>query len=133
MAETIANITDLIAERLKEVPEDILAGFIEDMATAKAAKCRASLTKGWDKLYELQDGRAKINRPDSVLKDITGKELSAGYSQKRLDEIASFNKKIAKLSEALEKGFFGDVNDLNKLLSGGDKGSDHKKNEGETG
>lgn len=105
------TITQAVAQRISEISDDVNARVIEHYKDLEADRRAKAIIAGIDKIDTLEKDLRKA-KPDQVLFDADGKEISAGYSKEKLDARNKLNEQIAKLAKALDKAIGGEMGDL---------------------
>lgn len=116
---TGATLRTTIAASLAAVSPAVEQRVIDFFVEKETAKRADAIVRGLDTLASFERELAKINRPDNKLLNADGSVQSEGYSQGRIDQIGKLNKKIGKLTEALDKALAGDMQALNNFKSDG--------------
>lgn len=119
MADVASNeILATVAEELKKNGNDRVMNMVADLLVNSELDKRAqALKKCMDLLSQETKNLAKL-RPDLVTYDVHGKETSQNYTKKQIDERAKVQKRIDKLTGAINKALneekpdFSDVYNL---------------------
>lgn len=116
-AATTLTISAAIAARLADVAPLTRSKVVEHFAQKMATKQADALIAGIDKLDGLQKDLLK-NKPDNVLFNEGGTQVSASYTKPKLEERNKLIEQIAKLEKAIDKADskedFGDLYNLIK-------------------
>ena len=110
------NIQEEISSRLVEMVPEIAEDVIEYFVKQQINKISDAVIKGMDKLKEFDKEFNKINRPDVVTFDETGKAISEGYSKERLDNKRKLNEQRERYVKAIDKALQGDAQNLFELM-----------------
>ncbi len=110
------TIQEEIGSRLVEMIPDIAEDVIEYFVKQQINKISEAVIKGIDKLKEFDKEFNKINRPDVVTFDETGKAISEGYSKERIDAKRKLNEQRERYVKAIDKALGGDAQNLFELM-----------------
>ncbi len=132
------SISEKLAKRLAEFGPADTQRKVEDMRYSKTTDQRAEmLSKAVDIIDKMEFDLRKLERtPDHITRDISGKVLSEGFTDKKFEEIKRLREKVEKAHKAFEKGWTGkeqkDFDDVKQLVSNQPQDKSGKS-EGESG
>jgi len=130
MANTVKTIQEKVLDQISKLGDRVESSVVDMMVDKELNRRTPALVQGLEKLTEFEAEYKKTDKPDVITRDRDGKEISSGYSAKKLEEIKKAGERVSKLEKAIEKAFeHGDLKDLNQLLQQG--GKDKKESEAE--
>lgn len=101
-AEAATNLLVTIAERIKASAPEVAQRYV-DAEVEKAITERVGLLdKVMQKRFQLLGELKKIDRPDEVKKDATGKVIFEAWSDARREEVKKAKEQLGKVEKALE-------------------------------
>jgi hypothetical protein len=118
---TAQTLRETVAAQVAAISPAVEEKVVAHFVTAETKKRADAIVKGMDDLTAAQKDRAKIAKPDAVNYNADRTVASETYTKPRLDEIDKIDKRIDKLTKALDKAIAGDMGDLLNLGKGGDK------------
>lgn len=114
---TIKTLQQLVAERIEKSTDAVREQFVEAKAQAERNSRADALATAYDTLDKLNKELSKIDRPDVITTDRSGKPVGEGtYTKKRADQIKKTEEITAKWDAALASAWDGDFKKLREIL-----------------
>lgn len=121
---TAATLRETVAAQVAQISPAVMDRVVAHLVAEEERKRADAIVKGVGDLNALQRERNKIARPDAVTYNADRSVAAESYSKARLDEIEKLDKRIDKLTKALDKALAGDMGDLLNVAKGGEPKAD---------
>jgi hypothetical protein len=120
MNMTIKTLRETVAEQVAAISPEVETKVVDHFVAAETRKRADAIIKGMDDLAALQKERPRLAK-GTTLYNADRTVASETFTQQMLDGLEKHDKKIEKLTRALDKAIAGDMGDLLNIGKGGDK------------
>ena len=110
------TIHEQVAEKLSGISPAVSERVVDTLVEKEVNRRVEMITQGLAKLSDMEREMRKLNKPDVETFNHDGSPANVGFTKQKLDDISKQQQKMDKLTKALDnaidKGDFGDLNNL---------------------
>lgn len=110
----MANVKEMVAERIANSGPTILEGVIEHLVKETVDKRKAVAVQGYAEYAKLEKELLKL-KADQLIYDENGAVIQQGFKKETVDAIKKTKEKMEKLNRAIDKAL--DKNDWGDLTN----------------